>query len=40
MVNVSCVLGKVRAIVLPGQTKDEMGNITDPRDWGRIGLVS
>lgn len=35
MVDERCVLGKVWAIVLPGQTK-----ATDPRDWGRIGLVS
>ena len=39
MIDVRCVLGKAWAIVLPGQTKDHYGNITDPRDWGRIGLV-
>lgn len=40
MVDTRCVLGKVLAIALPGETKDEQGNVTDPRDWGRIGLVS
>lgn len=40
MIDTRCILGKVRAIVLPGQTKDDYGNITDPRDWSRIGLVS
>lgn len=39
MIDERCVLGKAWAIAMPGQTKDEMGNITDPRDWGRIGLV-
>ena len=40
MIDERCVLGKAWAIALPGQTKDERGNIVDPRDWGRIGLVS
>lgn len=40
MIDTRCILGKVRAIVLPGQTKDDYGNVTDPRDWSRIGLVS
>ena len=40
MIDERCVLGKAWAIALPGQTRDERGNITDPRDWGRIGLVS
>ena len=40
MVDERCVLGKALAVAMPGQTKDMYGNITDPRDWGRIGLVS
>lgn len=40
MIDERCVLGKAWAIALPGQTRDEQGNIVDPRDWGRIGLVS
>lgn len=40
MVDERCVLGKAWAIALPGETKDALGNIVDPRDWGRIGLVS
>jgi len=40
MIDERCVLGKAWAIAMPGQTKDAAGNITDPRDWGRIGLVS
>ena len=40
MVDERCVLGKAVAIALPGQTKDLFGDIVDPRDWGRIGLVS
>jgi len=40
MVDERCVLGKAIAIALPGQTKDGFGNIVDPREWGRIGLVS
>lgn len=39
MVDTRCVLGKVLAIALPGETRDDQGNITDPRDWSRIGLV-
>lgn len=39
MIDERCVLGKARAIVLPGQTKDIYGTVTDPREWGRIGLV-
>lgn len=40
MIDERCVLGKAWAIALPGQTKDNYGNITSPRDWSRIGLVS
>lgn len=40
MIDKRCVLGKAWAIAMPGQTKDVFGNITDARDWGRIGLVS
>lgn len=40
MIDTRCVLGKVRAIAVPGQTKDDYGNVTDSRDWSRIGLVS
>lgn len=40
MVDERCVLGKVLVIALPGQTVDGAGNVIDPRDWGRIGLVS
>ena len=40
MIDERCVLGKAWAIALPGQTKDEFGNIISPRDWSRIGLVS
>lgn len=40
MIDERCVLGKAWAIALPGQTKDNFGNITSPRDWSRIGLVS
>lgn len=40
MVDERCVLGKVLLIALPGQTVDQAGNVVDPRDWGRIGLVS
>lgn len=40
MIDERCVLGKVLLIVLPGQTVDERGNVIDPREWGRIGLVS
>lgn len=40
MVDEQYVLGKVLFIVLPGQTTDGMGNVIDPRQWGRIGLVS
>ena len=39
MIDERCVLGKALAVVLPGETKDLMGETTDPRDWGRIGLV-
>ena len=39
MVDERCVLGKVLLIALPGQTTDQAGNVVDPRDWGRIGLV-
>ena len=40
MIDKECILGKVVLILLPGQTRDSFGNITDPRDWGRIGAVS
>lgn len=40
MVDEQYVLGKVLLIVLPGQTTDEAGNAIEPRDWGRMGLVS
>lgn len=40
MIDERCVLGKAWAIALPGQTKDDFGNIITPRDWSRIGLVS
>ena len=40
MVDERCVLGKAWAIALPGQSTDSEGNVTDPRDWSRIGLVS
>ncbi len=39
MVDERYVLGKVVLIGLPGQTRDSAGNVTDSRDWGRIGLV-
>lgn len=40
MIDEQYVLGKVLFIALPGQTTDGAGNVTDPRDWGRLGLVS
>lgn len=40
MIDTRCVIGKVLAVVLPGQSRDGNGNVTDPRDWSRIGLVS
>lgn len=40
MVDERCVLGKVWTIVLPGETNDPLEGIYDPRDWGRIGMVS
>ena len=40
MIDERCILGKAWAIALPGQTRDDYGNITEPRQWGRIGLVS
>ncbi len=40
MVDERCVLGKVLVVGFPGQTVDSLGNVIDPRDWGRIGLVS
>ena len=40
MIDKRYILGKVQVILLPGQTKDILGNITDPRDWSRIGKVS
>lgn len=40
MIDTRCVIGKVLAVALPGQSRDVYGNVTDPRDWSRIGLVS
>ena len=40
MIDERCVLGKAWVIVIPGQTKDNYGNITSPRQWSRIGSVS
>lgn len=40
MVDQECILGKVLFILLPGQTRDDYGNPTENRDWGRIGVVS
>lgn len=40
MVDEQYVLGKVLFIALPGQTTDNAGKVIEPRDWGRIGLVS
>jgi len=40
MIDERCVLGKALMILLPGQTKDAYGEVTDPRQWDRIGLVS
>ena len=37
MIDERYVLGKVLLIALPGETKDELGNVIDPREWGRIG---
>ena len=39
MIDERCVLGKAVMVLLPGQSKDSQGNITDARDWSRIGLV-
>lgn len=39
MVDERYVLGKVILVAMPGQTKNAAGQITDPRQWGRIGLV-
>lgn len=39
MIDERYVLGKVLLIALPGETKDELGNVIDPREWGRIGAV-
>jgi len=39
MIDERYVLGKVLLIALPGETKDQLGNVIDPRDWGRIGTV-
>ena len=39
MIDERCVLGKAIAVALPGETRDAYGNITDARNWGRIGLV-
>lgn len=40
MVDQDCILGKVLFILLPGQTRDDYGNVTEDRNWGRIGVVS
>lgn len=40
MIDERCVLGKAWVIAIPGQTKDDHGNITSPRQWSRIGTVS
>lgn len=40
MIDERCVLGKAWAIALPGQTRDNYGNVLEDRDWSRIGLVS
>ena len=40
MIDKRCILGKVLVVLLPGQTKDLVGNVIDPRDWSRIGKVS
>lgn len=39
MIDERCVLGKAIAIALPGETKESGGQVTSPRDFGRIGLV-
>lgn len=40
MIDKSCILGKVFLILLPGETRNDYGHVTDPRDWSRIGAVS
>lgn len=40
MIDKSCILGKVFMILLPGQTRDSFGHITDARNWSRFGAVS
>lgn len=40
MIDKSCILGKVFLILLPGETRNDYGQVTDPRDWSRIGAVS
>lgn len=40
MIDERCVLGKAWVVAMPGQTKDNYGNITSPRQWSRIGSVS
>ena len=40
MIDESCILGKVFLILLPGQTRDAYGHVTDARNWARIGAVS
>lgn len=40
MIDTRCVLGKVRFVLLPGQTQDNSGRAVESRDWSRIGLVS
>ena len=40
MIDKDCILGKVFLILLPGETRNHSGHVTDPRDWSRIGAVS
>ena len=40
MIDEDDVLGKVLVIAMPGESRNEAGEVTDPRDWSRIGLVS
>lgn len=40
MIDCRCVLGKVQAIVMPGELRDDFGNLLEEKDWSRIGLVS
>jgi len=40
MIDCRCVLGKVQAIVMPGELRDQYDNLIEGRDWSRIGMVS